>query len=237
MGRKDDYENHLTNLLYDDFDVRHGRTVPTTESVSIKNGGVYLDAVYLYADMADSSGMARRFTYQDAARIVRCYLATVTRILRHHDGYIRSFDGDRVMAIFIGDDAASRAAKAAMEIKWAVDNLVNSSLAIFLDAYRQGNWVISHRTGIDIGGAFIVRGGVRKNSDLVSIGDAPNIAAKLSDLRGSRTFITDALWDKMSYATCFSNKDSKAMWTEPTLTEVGGRKIQVRSSNWGWVIN
>lgn len=237
MGRKEEYENHLNELMYTKFDPRFGRTVPSTETVSLKNGAVYLDAVYLYADMADSSGMAHRFIYQTAAKIVRSYLATVSRILRHHEGAIRSFDGDRVMAIFIGETAADQAARAALEIKWAVDNLVHDSLLLWLDDYRDSSWRISHRTGIDLGTAFIVRAGVRNNSDLVSIGDAPNIAAKLSDLKGSRTFITEALWEKMSYSTCFSTGSNSSMWSLPEVREVGGRHLEVRSSSWGWVIS
>lgn len=237
MSRKSDYESHLTNLLYQDFDVRFGRTVPRSADVTLKNGGVYLDAVYLYADMADSSGMARRFTPQTAAKIIRAYLATVTRALRYRDGHVRSFDGDRVMAIFVGDDAASRAAKAALEVKWLVDNVVHPELRIRLESYRESTWKVSHRAGIDMGEAFLVRGGVRDNNDLVSIGDAPNIAAKLSDMKGKRTWITDRVWQAMNYETCFSSKDREPMWTSPETMQVAGRSLRVRGSNWGWVVH
>lgn len=237
MTRKEDYETHLTLLLAEDFETRFGQTVPTSQSVALKNGGVYLDAAYLYADMADSSGMARRFSPQTAAKIIRAYLATVTRVLRHHDGAVRSFDGDRVMAIFIGDDAASRAGRAALEIKWVVDNVVHDELRLWLNAYRDSTWKISHRTGIDLGEAFIVRGGVRNNNDLVSIGDAPNIAAKLSELQGARSWITDRVWQAMSYSTCFSSKDDQAMWTNAETMTVAGRSVRVRRSNWGWVVH
>lgn len=239
MTRKDDYNSHLFELLYKDFDIRSGRSVPSTDDVGLKHGGVYLDAVYLYADMADSSGMARRFTPQTAAKIIKCYLATVTRVLTHNQGAIRSFDGDRVMAIFIGNDAANKAAKAALEIKWAVDNIVHPKLETWLDQYRESAWKISHRTGIDIGHSFIVRGGVRNNNDLVSVGDAPNIAAKISDLQGHRTWITKRLWDKMSWDTCFSEKngESRSMWSPPEATRVGERVENVCYSDWGWVIS
>lgn len=239
MGRKDDHESHLRSLLSKNFDTRVGRKVPTTGTIDLSNEGVYLDAVYLYADMADSSGMARRFQREIAARITQAYLATVTRVLRFHGGEVRSFDGDRVMAIFIGDDAPDKAARAALEIRWAVDNIVHARLDLWLDPYFESSWKISHRTGIDVGEAFIIRGGVRDNNDLASIGNFPNIAAKLSDIKGSRTWITDRLWSKMGYDTCFSFKDgtSKRMWSDPVTRDVGGRNVTVRSSSWGWVIN
>lgn len=237
MTRKDDLTLAVDVIALAKFDTRVGTTVPTTDTVKLTNGAVYLDAVYLYADMADSTGMAQNFDDIDAAKIVRAYLSAVTRVLKFRDGEIRSYDGDRVMAIFVGNDAASKAAKAALEIKWVVDNIVHEELDLLVSAYSKSAWNLSHHTGIDTGEAFIVRAGVRNANDLVSIGDAPNIAAKLSEEKYGRTMITQRLWDAMSYDTCFSSKGGKAMWTSPELKRVGTRVEEVRHSNWGWVVN
>lgn len=237
MGRKDEYNNTLRDLLNEPFAARAGTTVPTTDTITLKNGGVYLDAVYLYADMADSTGMTRRFTSQTAAKIIRAYLSVATRALRARGGEIRSYDGDRVMAIFVGDDAATRAARAALELTWLVDEVVHPALNLWLDEYYEDPWRVRHRCGIDIGTAFVVRAGVRNSNDLVSVGDAPNIAAKLAQLKGARTFITDRMWEAMSYGTCFSN-DSAAMWSLAEATDIGsGRVEEIRSSNWWWSVN
>lgn len=240
MGRKVDLENAVDDIAVVDFDERWARQVPTSETVKLLNGAVWADAVYLYTDMADSSGMAQRLTRKTGARVIKAFLSTATRIISHHTGEVRGYDGDRVMAIYLGDDAADRAAKSALEIKWAVDNIVHASLNLLCDEYKKSSWKLSHRTGVDIGTALIVRAGVRDNNDLVSIGDAPNIAAKLSDFKGHRTTITDAVWSKMGVDTCFSGSgaQAKAMWTSPELKDVGGgRNIKVRHSDWGWIIN
>ncbi|NJC23625.1 class 3 adenylate cyclase [Arthrobacter pigmenti] len=208
--------------------------MPTSDSVNLSNGGVWLKAVYLYTDMADSSGLAKKHTATTAAQIVRAFLAAVTRVIRDNKGEIRSYDGDRVMAIFIGDGAASVAAKTALEIKWAVDELVRPSLSYRLNEYLKSSWVLSSRTGIDMGDALIVRAGVRNNNDLVSIGDAPNIAAKLSELHLARTIITDRMWNAMSYSTCYSRIDGKAMWSIASTKDIGGGRVeQIRTSNYG----
>lgn len=238
MPRKDDLTLAVDVIALSEFNSRVGTVVPTTDTVALSNGGVYLDAVYLYADMSDSTGMARSFIEEDAAKIVRAYLSSVTRVLRYRKGEIRSYDGDRVMALFVGDDAASKAVKAALEIKWVVDNIVHEELDLLLDSYRDSNWRLSHRTGIDMGTAFIVRAGVRNSNDLVSIGDAPNIAAKLSEMKYGRTMITQRVWDAMSYETCFSaSHEDKSMWTEPEWKTVGTRTERVRHSDWGWVVH
>ena len=235
MSRELDYWGAVTRIIDTPFDTRHANVVPTTDTVKLKDGGVYVDAVYLYCDMADSTGMAARFTEEAAARIVRSFLSVVVRILKHHEGEVRSYDGDRVMAIFMGADAPDRAARAALEIKWTVDEVVHPALFDRLEEYDEG-WTLKNRTGIDVGEAFIVRAGVRDNNDLVSIGEAPNIAAKLSDLKIGRTMITDQLWDQLSYSVCFSRTKDRAMWSEPADQDVGGQTISVRHSNWGWVV-
>lgn len=237
MGRKLDLENAVDEIAFAEMDTRWGTTVPTSDTVKLSNGGVYIEAAYLYADMADSTGLARYHTAETSALIIKAFLSATTRILRHHDGEVRSYDGDRVMTIFMGDDGSTRAIKAALEIKWAVENIVRPSLRLGVDGYYEKKWQLSHRTGIDYGLALIARAGVRNNNDLVSIGDAPNVAAKLSDLKGHRTFITDRVWQEASYGACFSGDGGKSMWSSPERTDIGGARFEsVRHSDWGWVI-
>lgn len=236
MSRRTDYEHAVDDIVYIPLDTRMGSLVPTTDTVKLSNGGVWLQAVYLYADMADSTGLAKKHSKVTAAKIVKAFLATITRVIKDNKGEIRSYDGDRVMAIFVGDDGATRAARTALEIKWVVDYIIEPSIALAIDSYDRNSWKLSHRTGIDMGEALVVRAGVRDTNDLVSIGDAPNIAAKLSEQRGARTFITDRVWDAMNAVYCFY--DGKAVWSLAEPTDIGGGRIEtVRHSSWGWVVN
>ncbi|WP_029892909.1 adenylate/guanylate cyclase domain-containing protein [Nocardia brasiliensis] len=240
MGFKEDCTAAVAEIATTPFDIRAGSVVPKTSDVVLRNGAVELDAAYLYADMADSTGLARHFSSYDAARIIRAYLNAVSRVIRHRGGAIRSFDGDRVMAIFVGDDAASIAAKTALNITWVVDKVVHEQLSDHIDdyftCYIEDQWRIRHRTGIDIGTALVVRAGVRDNNDLVSIGDAPNIAAKLSDVKQHRTTITERTWDALDYASAFREGDQAAMWSAPRIESLGSRTEEVRGSDWWWSI-
>lgn len=87
--------------------------VPKTEDIVMKNGGRLVDATYAYADLADSSTIAQLLNNEVAAKIIRAFVNSATRILRHYNGQIRSFDGDRVMAIFIGEKKNWDAVRAA----------------------------------------------------------------------------------------------------------------------------
>lgn len=244
MSFKEDCQLAVRNIVRTDFNMRVGREVPTTEKVVQKDGAVAMhDVAYLYADMADSSGVAQYFLREDAAIIIRAYLHAVSRVLNDRGGAIRSFDGDRVMAIFTGDNAVNDAVDAALRINWVVKNIVHEELSngnkAYLDRWVEDGWVVKHRTGIDVGSAFIVRAGVRGSNDLVSIGSTPNIAAKLSDYKGGgQTIITDRVWDALSYRNCYarnaeSNSDEEvSMWTLPKTVELGGTFETIRTSTW-----
>lgn len=236
MGLKSDIDAALTEVVGHAWKQRDGRTVPETEDIVLRDGAVNLNAVYLYSDMRDSTRLARDFHPTVAAKVVRAFLNCAVRVIRDHDGHIRSFDGDRVMAIYIGERARTRAAISALKIKWAVDNCARPVLADRFPQLAKNNFTLSHGTGIASGDAFLARGGVRDNNDLISIGRAPNVAAKLSDIKNPpyRTYMTEDAYNKM--ANDGKDSDGKDMWS-PEMREVGGEQITVYRSSWGWVIN
>jgi adenylate cyclase len=212
---------------------RQGRVVPETEDVAARHGAVELDATYVYADLADSSGAAQKLRKEVTGKIITSYLDAATRILRHYRGEVRSFDGDRVMAIFIGNDKNFRAPRAALAINWAVQNVIRPTL---LQAWPSLNqyWTAAHGVGIATGEALIVRGGVRANNDLISIGDAPNVAAKLSAIRGGpSSYMTEAVYNDMPEALRRS-ADGRQMWSWFAPQTIGTKHYKVVASTWWW---
>lgn len=162
----------VNDILKAQWNITGGRAVPKTEDIVLKNGGRIVDATYLYADLAGSSRLAQTIKKEVTAKVIRAYINTASRILRHYAGEIRSFDGDRVMAIFMGEKKNPNAVRAALGINWAVQKVISPAIEA---NWTNGNIIsdIRHGIGIDTGEALIVRGGVRDNNDLISIGAAP----------------------------------------------------------------
>ncbi|MFB7609862.1 hypothetical protein [Streptomyces gardneri] len=106
-----------------------------------------------------------------------------------------------------------------------------------LSSLKTQGFEIKHGVGIDSGTALIVRGGMRGNNDLVSIGRAPNLAAKLSDIRNGdyRTYITQDVYNVM-LDSAKTSSDGRSMWEGPLTREVGGEKITVHKSTWKWAL-
>lgn len=240
MGLADEVTQAVTDVVCSDWDVRKGTVVPSTADVKLKNGAVEVDAVYLYADLADSTGLARDFTKKTAAKVIRSYLDATCRVIKARGGEIRSFDGDRVMAIFMGSSKNTDAAKCALQINHAVTKIVKPKVEANLPSIKTLGFEVKHCVGIDAGTALIVRGGVRGSNDLVSIGRAPNVAAKLSDIRNGkyRTYITEAVFKNMLDSSKYSGTggEKKLMWEGPYTREVGGESLTVYKSGWTWAL-
>jgi class 3 adenylate cyclase len=236
MGLADDITTAVTNVVCSDWDIRKGSVVPSTDDVKLGNGAVEVDAVYLYADLADSTGLARDFARTTSAKVIRAYLDATCRVIKARGGQIRSFDGDRVMAVFTGKTKNTEAAKCGLQIHHVVDKIVRPKVEANLSSIASKGFKIKHCVGIDSGTALIVRGGVRGHNDLVSIGRAPNVAAKLSDVRNGdyRTYITKQVFKDMLDSSKYGGPQKKLMWEGPYEREVGGEKLDVYRSSWTW---
>jgi adenylate cyclase len=108
-----------------------------------------------------------------------------------------------------------------------------------LPSIKKAGWLMDHGIGIDTGEALVVRGGIRNNSDLIAIGAAPNVAAKLSSIRDKYSiYATEEAYLPMSWAVSYKDRpngqDSICMWKDAGTTKVGGRTISLRGSNYAW---
>jgi adenylate cyclase len=229
MGLKEDVANGVDDVLSAVWKTENAQVVPETEDVRLANGAKLLDATYLYADMADSTGLAQGYKNWAVAKVMRTYLNAATRILTAGGGNIRSFDGDRVMAIFIGSAKNSNAVTAGLKLNWALDEVINPAIQA---KWADFKWVMTHGVGIDSGEAMIVRGGVRGHNDLVSVGRAPNVAAKLSEVRGGKRInITSTVYNNLNAGAKIGGNGNN-MWTNMGTTTYGMNKVTYYGSSW-----
>ncbi len=173
MALKGDLAADIDGILNQTWNLRDGQVVPETDDVTLAGGGVKLDATIAYADLADSTELAMDSDARVAAKVFRAFLAVSTRILRNEGGSIRSFDGDRVMGIFVGDYKNTSAVKAALKINWAFLNLLKPMLLAKYPSLENGTYKLLHCTGVDTSSVLAVRAGIRGNNDLVWVRKLP----------------------------------------------------------------
>jgi class 3 adenylate cyclase len=215
---------------------RDGEIVPEMDDIALGNEGVNLEATFLYADLADSTELAL-LDQQIAAEVVKTYLMGTTRIIRALGGEIRSFDGDRVMGVFITGAKNSAAAEAALKIDYFFTRIL---VPAFTGFYPHRKLSLSQGVGVDTSKVMVVRSGIRNNNDLVWIGRAPNVAAKLSAIRdpGYTSYLSESVFKVIideSKISTLPPTPGKVMWEAKTWER--GKPYGVGTvyvSNWSW---
>lgn len=230
MGLREDLEGELANIFSTIWEVRDGRVVPEPSGIQLGKDAVKLDATVLYADLAESTELVDGYRASFAAEIYKSYLHCSSKIIRSENGVITSFDGDRVMAVFVGNGKNTSAARAALKINHAVLKLVNPAVNA---QYSTNKYVVRQAVGIDTGELFVARTGIRGSNDLVWVGRAANYAAKLCALRDGNyaTWITKDVYSQL--ATELKTTGGKQMWEQ---REWRSRAMTVYRSNWWWPV-
>lgn len=175
MALVHDLEALVKKVFRDPWSERDGQVVPEPEALKLGNDAVRLRATVLYADLSDSTVLVDQYKAAFAAEVYKAYLACAARIVKDHAGTITAYDGDRIMAVFIGDRKNTNAVKAAFRINGAVWDVIKPALR---EQYRDTDYVLKHVIGVDTSDLLISRIGVRNDNDLVWVGRAANYAAK-----------------------------------------------------------
>jgi len=231
VGLKTDLENEVATVFSSKWEERDGNVVPDDDSVGLDNDAVKLKATVLYADLADSTNLVDSQVAFVAAEIYKTFLHCAAKIIRSEDGEITAYDGDRVMAVYIGDLKNTRAVRSAMKINYAVSYIVNPG---HKTVYKQSLYTLKHVTGVDTSELFVAKTGVRGANDLVWVGRAANYAAKLATLSDSyQTYITKEVYDAMINEVKVST-DGRQMWEAVRWNTFDDRVIY--RSNWWWSI-
>jgi adenylate cyclase len=230
---EDELTKEVDQTIRAAWSLRDGQVVPETGSITLGNSGVALTATILYADLADSTELAI-YDQQIAAEVYKSYLLGTTRIIKAEGGQIRSFDGDRVMGVFIGRSKDTSAAKAALKINYFFLNVLQPQFLGFYTRLRVSPFKFAQSVGIDTGSVRVARAGVRNDNDLIWVGRAPNIAAKLSGIReqGYSSYITEDVFSMLDASVKVFNGNN--LW-EPRSWAAGrdyGTQTIYRSSWW-----
>lgn len=233
MSLKQDLNTEVATILRSRWSERDGTVVPEDADLQLGNDAVKLKATVLYADLADSTILVDGYRPHFAAEIYKTFLHAAAKIIRSECGAITAYDGDRIMAVYIGDSKNTSAVRTAMKIKYAISEIINPAQAA---QYPQNVYQIKHVIGIDTSNLYVARTGVRGANDLVWVGRAANYAAKLTALPESRsTYITGDVYKSMSKEVKFSkNGTGEDMWTSLTWNTFDNNTIY--GSNWWWTV-
>ena len=232
MALSDDLKSQVAEIFRCTWGTTSGRVVPVPSSVGLGNQAIEFDeAVVLYADVDGSTAMVDQKNWQFSAEIYKTYLHCAAKIIKSEDGVITAYDGDRIMAVFIGERMRSRAAKAGLRLNNAVRHIINPAIK---HQYPQSTFALKHVVGIDVSSIRAAHTGVRGDNDLVWVGRAANYAAKLASLPSDtcQIWVTDDVYKRL--APDVKNFNSQGVW-EARLWKAMNN-LPIYGSSWGFGI-
>lgn len=231
MALLDDLKTEVATIFRDTWEVTSGRVVPAASSIGLGNKAIELDpATVLYADLDGSTTMVNRMKWHFSAEIYKTYLHCAAKIIKAQSGVITAYDGNRIMAVFIGDHQCAQAARTGLQINYAVRNVINPAI----QAQYKTDFVLKHAVGIDKSTIRVARTGVRGDNDLVWVGRAANYAAKLTALPIDewQAWATADVYN--SLAAGVTHYNAQAIWSARLWTAMDNYPIY--GSGWGFAI-
>ena len=232
MALKEELTEAVTKILRELWSERDGQKVPGPEDLQLGNDAVKLDGTVLYADMTDSTKLVDSHIPQFAAEVYKSYLTCAAKIVKSEGGVITSYDGDRIMAVYIGDSKNTSAVRSAMKINYAVLSIINPAIR---NQYPNTDFQLKHVVGVDTSSLYVARIGVRNDNDLVWVGRSANHAAKLCAIKeDNTTFISSDVFNNMNDQCKYDGQNKEFMWKERQWTQMNN--IKIYSSSWRWVV-
>lgn len=227
MSLEDDLIIKVSDIFSQQWTERQGQVVPSPDTIKLSNDAVKLNGVVLYADMSESTKLVDTKEPFFAAEIYKAFLHCAARIIRSEGGEITAYDGDRIMAVFLGDYKNSSATRAALKINYARVEIINPSIR---DQYENTTYAVNHTVGIDASELYVANTGMRGAKDLVWVGKSANHAAKLCSLPNThQTRITSNVYNKLPKG--LKTSGNEPMWDRMNWTDMDRT---IYRSNWRW---
>lgn len=165
------------------------------EPEMIRLGGDRRDVTVFFADVRGFTSLSRKMPPEDTVEYLNSYFTLITEIIFRFEGTVDKFIGDAVMTVFgspiQSDRHLEQGIKAAVAIKKAVEK-VNS--------LRQGCALVPFKIGIGLDSGEVIIGnmGSQVRMEYTAVGEAVNMAARLTDhARGGDIIVSGLVYDKI----------------------------------------
>lgn len=208
--------SQINKILKTKLNIADARVVPFIEDIAHIEEAKKVETSVLHIDIRNSSSLVDELSPEIALKVYQIFHSCVTETLRYKDGKIRTFAGDRIVALFNpGKEKLPRttAVETALLIDKMLTGFVNPILA------QNNIYPLEYGIGIDYGLMLAGRVGKygKQNNDIVWAGNAMNYASKLADF-GNGIFLSQGVYDGI---TDNIKNDINHFWSEKKESKLG----------------
>lgn len=233
---KEEIKEKVNQYMQSKYDVVDGKKVPDKQGIGFGAKAKNLKhAIVLYADLRDSRGILSDNSHLLAARTHKSFLYAASKCIRNEDGHLRSFNGDSVLAFFMGENSAKRAVRAAMKIKFAVIEVINPLLL------NKDKEKLNFGIGVGQGEILVVKSGVPGNEmyqDLIWIGWPTYHAFEYGDRAKSpkNIWISKNIYSAIKDDVSMIKSEGKDMWAYNDSHTFSFGNVRVYKTSYYWHI-
>lgn len=177
MAVVDDIRSKVADYLQGDYEVTDAKAIPSAEDILFGKLAKKMNLTVFCIDLRQSTDLLFLHNKQTAGKIHKSFLHVVSATVRHFEGYIRSFNGDSLLAFWPAfyKGQITSCVRAAMTVKWLLD----VELSPMFEEYKKLDFGI----GVDWGEVFIARAGLPRDpnsNDLIFMGRCVNYAVAVA---------------------------------------------------------
>jgi class 3 adenylate cyclase len=235
MATNQETLDKLDAYLNESYVQEETRIVPKRTDLTFGNTVKKMSfAVVLYVDMRKSRKILSDATTFWSVKIHRAFLLALTHCVEKREGHMRSFNGDGIMAFFVGENASSRAVRAAMDTKGFILKLNEH-----LDEEDINS--IDFGIGIAQGAIMVAKSGKAGDDltkqDLIWVGLPVYMAVELSDYARSpnNIWISNNVRTSIGKEDCLDvvyDKNGDSKWIKETRKFKSVGEKEVRATSW-----
>ena len=121
---KSDLQKMVDDYLGGTYETYRPRDVPEPTDIPLGKKAASMDTTALFIDIRQSSDITNTFRRQTAAKMLKSYFHGAVKVISANGGKVRSFNGDGMLALFVGNRRSNNAAMAAFQVEWFVTELL-----------------------------------------------------------------------------------------------------------------
>ena len=236
MSLKDDIEKQVKDYIHSKYNISKSNVVPRRSHLTFGPSAKEMQARVLYIDLRKSRQILAERDDLISIKTHKSFLYAVSKCIRAEDGELRSFNGDSILTFFIGDgiDPARRAVRAAMKVKYALEEFVSPPLE------KAFGKVIDFGIGIAQGGILVAKSGIsgdEEYQDLIWIGWPVYHAVGYGETvsRPKSICISKNVYNSIKEDKDMTHSNGKPMW-EKSEIELKNGTFTVYRTSYRWVV-